>query len=64
MATVAAVLDVVAVFMIFSYGFAGLLADIPLAANIALLLAVLSFAGIPLTLAGFGRTGADSWHLF
>jgi SecD/SecF fusion protein len=59
MATVAAVL-VVAVFMILSYGFAGLLADIALAANIALLLAVLSlagFAGLVLTV-GISVDGA------
>jgi len=51
-AAVAALL-VVAVFMIIFYGFPGVLADIALAANIALLLAVLSLIGVPLSLAGF-----------
>lgn len=51
-ATLAALL-VVALFMIASYGVWGLAADIALAAHIALLLAVLSLAGISLTLAGF-----------
>jgi len=52
MAAVAALL-VVALFMIISYGLLGIVANVALAANIALLLAVLSLVGIALTLAGF-----------
>lgn len=44
---------VVALFMILSYGLLGVTADIALAANLGMLIAVLSIIGTPLTLAGF-----------
>lgn len=46
-------LIVVAIFMILSYGLLGVTADIALAANLFMLVAVLSIIGTPLTLAGF-----------
>ncbi|CAM1651239.1 Protein-export membrane protein SecD/SecF/SecDF [Bartonella choladocola] len=46
-------LVIVAVFMILSYGLLGLTADVALAANLMMLVAVLSIIGTPLTLAGF-----------
>ena len=46
-------LIVVAVFMILSYGLLGVTADIALAANLFMLIAVLTLIGTPLTLAGF-----------
>ncbi|MHC5306857.1 protein translocase subunit SecD [Bartonella sp. LJL80] len=46
-------LIVVALFMILSYGLLGLAADIALAGNLCILVAVLSLIGTPLTLAGF-----------
>ncbi|EJF90705.1 protein translocase subunit SecD [Bartonella tamiae] len=46
-------LIVVALFMILSYGLLGLAADIALASNLFILLAILSIIGTPLTLAGF-----------
>ncbi|UXM94055.1 protein translocase subunit SecD [Bartonella sp. HY329] len=44
---------VVAIFMIISYGFLGVVADIALTANLALVITILSFIGVPLSLAGF-----------
>ncbi|WP_297322725.1 protein translocase subunit SecD [uncultured Bartonella sp.] len=46
-------LIVVGIFMILSYGLLGVTADIALAANLFMLVAVLSIIGTPLTLAGF-----------
>ncbi|OLY47804.1 protein translocase subunit SecD [Bartonella apis] len=46
-------LVIVAVFMVLSYGLLGLTADVALAANLMMLVAVLSLVGTPLTLAGF-----------
>ncbi|MBB2973899.1 protein translocase subunit SecD [Mesorhizobium sp. RMAD-H1] len=42
----------VAVFMVLSYGLLGLIADIALAVNVALIMAALAFIGAPLGLAG------------
>ncbi|WP_182419421.1 protein translocase subunit SecD [Bartonella sp. HY038] len=44
---------VVAIFMVISYGFLGVVADIALTANLALVITILSFIGVPLSLAGF-----------
>lgn len=44
---------VVAIFMVVAYGFLGVVANIALTANLALVVAILSFIGVPLTLAGF-----------
>lgn len=46
-------LIVVALFMILFYGLLGVIANVALAANLCILLAILSIIGTPLTLAGF-----------